>query len=83
MRELPAGVPDSDADLGIPVGPPPLTALGLPEDTEIRLHNELFHRGLLRAEDLKRHMAEVVAALQAALRVDAGRVAECYRPKEE
>jgi hypothetical protein len=83
VRELPAGVPDSEADRGIPVGPPPLAALGLPEATEIRLHNELFHRGLLRAEDVKRHPAAVVAAVQAALKVDAGLVMDCYRPRED
>ena len=75
---LPDDMPDEDASLGIPLGPPPLEALGLPEDIEVRLHNELFSRGLFTPADVKRRINDVVASLQAALRIDAGLIIGFY-----
>jgi len=63
MVDLPENVPDSDASMGLHVGPPPLESLGLPEDIEIELHNQLFHRGLLTARDLKKRRGEIISAL--------------------
>ena len=82
---LPDDTPEEDAALGIPLGPPPLEALGLPEDIEVRLHNELFSRSLFTPADVKRRINDVVASLQAALRVDAGLIIGLYleRSKEE
>lgn len=80
---LPDGAPDSDARMGVPVGPPPLEALGLPEEIEVRLHNQLFDRGLIRRRDLRRRMQDVVGALQAALRVSANRIAALYAEGSE
>jgi len=71
-------MPDEDASLGIPLGPPPVEALGLPEEVEVRLHNELFAREIFTAQDAKRRINDVVAALQAALRVDAGLIIGLY-----
>lgn len=68
-----------DASMGIPIGPPDLTPLGLPTGIEIRLHNELFHRGLLTQNNLKGRAREVFAALQAALHVDVATVTGLYR----
>lgn len=75
-------VPDEASEntwqYGVLVGPPDLSELGLPEDIEVRLNNELFNRGLITKRDLRRRGAEVVAALQAALKVDAQRIIELY-----
>lgn len=76
--DLPDGTPDSDAKMGIPVGPPSLESLGLPEEIEVRLHNQLFERHLLTERDAKRNLPAVFGALQAALRVDTGRVVAVY-----
>jgi hypothetical protein len=79
---IPNGAPDADGKLGVPVGPPPLKALGLPKETEIRLHNELAHRGLLTYKDARRRQPDVLAALMAALKLDAQRVMEIYAAPE-
>ena len=81
-RLLPLPAPDSDAEWGIPIGPPPLTSLGLPGEVEVALHNQLFERGILTERDAKRGRLEIESALRAALRVDAGRVFDLYRGQE-
>ena len=78
ITQLPDSKPDSDASLGIPVGPPSLERLDLPIDIEVRLHNALFERGIFTARDARRKRKELRAALRAALRVDAGRLMEVY-----
>lgn len=75
---LPANAGDEEAENGIPVGPPRLDTLELPLEIEVRLNNELFHRGILTGSDALRRRAEVVAALQSALKVDAGRIVDLY-----
>ena len=79
---LPDGAPDSDAQMGLPLGPPDLGLLGLPPEVEIRLHNQLFDRGLLRAKDVLRRRQEVFAALQAAFRVETERIVVLYLESE-
>lgn len=76
---LPEGAPDVDAPMGLRLGPPSLEALDLPEDVEVRLHNQLFARGLFTELDVKRRRLDIFGALQAALKVDVRRVAELYR----
>ena len=73
-------VPEGTVDLsmGIPVGPPDLTSLGLPPDLQRRLHNQLHARGLLTRRDLRGRMVEVRAALQATYRTDAQAVTALY-----
>lgn len=68
-------VPDEAAEelwqYGIVLGPPDLSSLGLPPSIEVRLHNELHVRGLIQKKDLDRRTPDVVAAIQAALKLDA------------
>ena len=73
-------VPEGTVDLpmGIPVGPPDLTSLGLPPDLQRTLHNQLHARGLLARRDLRGRMIEVRAALQATYRTDAQAVTALY-----
>ena len=75
---LPEGVPDTEADKGVRIGPPDLDTLGLPLTVEIRLNHELFARGLFREVDIRRRPQDVVGALMAALAVDAGRIRDLY-----
>lgn len=65
--------------MGIPVGPPDVSELGLPFDVSVRLHNQLFNRGLFTKRDLHRRGQEVFAAIQAAYRVDSQAVTALYR----
>lgn len=78
MVSLPDNVPDSDASMGIPIGPPPLESLGLPEDIEVALHNQLFHRGLLTAKDLKKRRGEIISALIHSLSVTGRAIMQLY-----
>lgn len=75
---LPEGVPDEMAPQGIPIGPPSLSHLGLPLELEVRLHNELHARALFTLKDVRQHPNEILAAYQAALKVDAIQIREAY-----
>lgn len=75
---IPAGAPDSEAEHGMILGPPILEDLGLPIEAEVRLHNQLEARGIIYRRDAERRPGEIVAALQAALKVDAQRVQALY-----
>lgn len=70
LRGLPQGARDSDAARGVPIGPPSLASLGLPKDVEIRLHNQLYQRGIITANDARRRINEIPSAIAAAYRVD-------------
>lgn len=76
---MPDKRPDSEARVGVPLGPPPLTDLGLPLEVEVRLHNQLFDRGLIYERDARQRPSEVVSAVIAAYRVDASRVIGIYQ----
>ena len=79
---LPDGAPDSDAPLGIPLGPPSLESLGLPLEFEVRLHNQLCARRLFTFRDMKTRRTEILGALQAAFKVDIVAIAALYRVEE-
>ena len=66
-------------EMGIPIGPPDVVSLGLPEEIGVRLHNELFRRGLWNRDRLRGRGPELMAALQAAFRVDAARLSGLFR----
>lgn len=76
--QLPDDAPDSHARYGIPVGPPDLSSLGLPRETEVRLNNQLYNRGILTKKEARRGRQEIFAALQAAFGVDTGRIIDLY-----
>jgi len=69
---------ETDVSLGIILGPPDVCALGLPDEVAVRLHNELFNRGLITSKDIKGRAQEVFAAIQAAYRVDTAAVLSLY-----
>lgn len=78
LRAIPKGVPDSQAEIGIPIGPPPLDSLGLPEEIEVRLHNQLYARKIYTSADARARIGEINSALMAALRVDVNRILAVY-----
>jgi hypothetical protein len=79
---LPEGV--NDVNLGINFGPPDIMdELEIPEPIATRLHNQLFNRGLLTLLDIQRKPAEVQAALQSALKLDAARIVTAYANAEK
>jgi len=78
MVALPDGVPDSDAKLGVHLGPPPLDDMALPVETQTRLHNQLFARSIFTFDDAAGHRAELLAAIQAAYAVDGERLIELF-----
>lgn len=78
-RGIPFNAPDTDAEFGVPLGPPSLADLGLPLEVEVRLHNQLFDRGILTEREARKRIGDVVSSLQAALRVDALRILTIYQ----
>lgn len=76
---LPDGAPDSDAPMGIPIGPPSLDSLGLPPEVQTRLHNELFVRGIYSVRDAISGRQNLVGALMSALKLDVERITDIYR----
>lgn len=75
---LPDGASDRDASMGIPLGPPSLQALGLPSETEVRLHNQLFSRRVFTAQDARKMRQNIFGALQSALKIDVSKVVDVY-----
>lgn len=79
LRGLPEGVPSSQAEIGIPIGPPPLDGLELPKEIEVRLHNQLYARQIFTENDARSHLLDLQSALVAALRVDVNRLLAVYQ----
>lgn len=79
LVEVPNDAPESHYAYGVRVGPPSLENLGLPREQEVRLHNQLFDRGLLSVRDIRHRSQEIFAALQAALRIDVTTIENLYR----
>lgn len=75
---LPEGTSKEQAEIGIPVGPPNLEALGLPLELEVRLSNELFNRNILTQTDALKRRSEIAYALQAALKLDVESILNQY-----
>lgn len=76
---LPESEPDNYAEFrGIPIGPPDLSELELPLEVEVRLNNQLYHRGIIEPLNAFKQRSEIFAALQAALKVDAERIYRIY-----
>lgn len=70
---------DDDPEKGIVIGPPDVSELGLPESVSVKLHNELYRRGLITKDNLRGRAGEVFAALQAAYKADTTAVLNLYR----
>lgn len=77
-RGIPDGAPPEEASVGVPLGPPDLDGLDLPHDVNIRLHNELYNRGIYTADDARRRRADVQVAIRAALKLSTSRILAIY-----
>lgn len=75
---LPDDAPESDAPMGIPVGPPPLDDLDLPVSVAVRLHNELHARGVWDWTVARARPDLVAQSVRAALRLDTQDVMSLY-----
>jgi hypothetical protein len=80
---LPDKAPDEDAPMGLHVGPPSLDSLGLPKEVAIRLHNQLFDRGIFTLKEARVRRTEIFAALQAAYQVDSTILLNLYNDAEQ
>lgn len=76
---LPTGASDSEASMGLPLGPPSLAELELPLETEVRLHNQLYARRIFTLAEANQRRQDVFAALQAAFKVDTDSVVQLYQ----
>ena len=72
---------EADAQMGVPLGPPDTTSLGLPEHLDVALNNELVRRGLLTRDNLRGRDREIFAALQAVFRVDVVKIVRLYQDR--
>jgi len=73
---------DQAEAIGIPVGPPRLDELGLPLELEVRLNNELYNRGILEPNDALRKRADIMGAIQSALKIDTDIIVTLYIGKD-
>lgn len=72
---LPDEAPDEDAYKGIPIGPPDLSSLELPDALRVRLNNTLFDRGFFTKRDIRgRRAQELIGVWQAVLNTDIQRL---------
>lgn len=76
---MPDNAQDDHIEFGIFVGPPLLTALSLPRDVEVKLHNELYARGLFTKQDVIKRRNDVIGALQSALAIHVEKIVELYK----
>lgn len=64
---------------GIPFCPVDLSALGLPIDFEVRLHNQLFHMRIASPEDATKRTADIQRAIRTAMNISVKAVQDAYR----
>jgi hypothetical protein len=76
---LPDDEPDENAHLGVPIGPPDVVfPVQLPESFFVRLHNELYFRGVFTSRDAMTRRADVQAAMLAASKASVEMVIQAY-----
>lgn len=79
---VPSDCPPDMFCSGIPIGPPALAEIAedhqWPKEFEIRLHNALYNRGIFTRADFEARGRDVLAALQAALKVDLATLHSIY-----
>lgn len=70
-------------EMGIPIGPPDMSSLKLPEEMETTLNHQLFDRKLFTLADVRRRPAEIQAALKVVFHLSATRIHNLYAHKED
>jgi hypothetical protein len=61
---LPDDVPETEAELGNPLGPPLLDSLNLPHDMMVQLHNFLFDMNIYTARQAQGRRQDITSAVQ-------------------
>jgi hypothetical protein len=56
--------------------------MDLPLEIEVRLNNELYHRGILTEKDLRKRRSDAAAAVMAACRLDVDRILAVLNTEE-
>lgn len=79
---VPDDAPESSYKYGLRIGPPDFedmlgTVLGT------KLHNELYHRGLITERDVMSHTDWVLGAWQSVLKSDVSQIIDRYRQKTQ
>lgn len=79
---IPDGAPEteSQARMGIPAGPMSTEELEWPQEFQVRLHNQLYHRRIFTPRDAVLRQQDIQAALMAALKLDVQTIVSLYRP---
>lgn len=81
--KLPHGVPEAEAEKGVPVGPPDVVdELGLPEPFATRLHNMLFKHQLWTINEVRKKPKILFNALQVAMKTDINILMAAYMDLE-
>ena len=79
LVKLADAVPDSEAHMGIPIGPPDVVdELGLPEPFATKVHNLLYDRKLWSIKEVQAQRNCLVGVLQAALQIDVHTLHNAY-----
>jgi hypothetical protein len=79
---LPVDAPLKNARYGVLEGPPELTALNLPDEVRVRLHNALFKRNIFTTAQAKVSRLELISAMQEALELNPMMIVEAYQMSE-
>lgn len=77
---VPDDAPESSWKYGLKIGPPDFEDM-LGTELGKKLHNELYHRGLITERDVMAHTDWVLGAWQAVLRSDVTQIIDRYRAK--
>lgn len=79
-RKFRVTLPDGEInpEHGLFIGPPFLDDLDLPEDVQIKLHNELFERGIITLQDAIKNRTAVEQAIRVALRLSVEKILGVY-----
>jgi hypothetical protein len=80
---LPDDVPDSEAELGNPLGPPLLDNLEMPHDMMVKLHNFLFDMGIYTANQARARRQDIVSAIQRICAIHAEAIIQLYGQVEK
>ena len=83
VTAIPEAAPDTHADIGVPIGPPDLSTLKLPDDWTVRLQNALVAHGILTYEDYRRNPMAVRGAINSAMREQLRELEAIYRRRAE
>lgn len=78
VYSIPDDAPEWHGSMGLFKGPPDLEKLDLPIDIEVRINNQLWARGLITENDLKKRPNEIILAIQSALKIDAQKISQLY-----